>query len=248
MGGLVCAAQQKAAIKHFVSRRAMDIDGLGDKLVEQLVDEGLVLNVAGLYRVTREQLLQLERMGEKSADKLLASLQKSKDTTLARFLFALGIREVGEATALSLARHFGSWEALAAATEEQLLQVDDVGPVVADHLRQFFDSVSSQEVVAQLRESGLHWPDLEPLQVDKLPLAGETWVVTGKLETMERNEAKSRLQELGAKVAGSVSARTSCVVAGPGAGSKLGKATELGVEVIDEAAFIARLETLGVTL
>jgi DNA ligase (NAD+) len=248
MGGLVCAAQQKAAIKHFVSRRAMDIDGLGDKLVEQLVDEGLVLNVAGLYRVTREQLLQLERMGEKSADKLLASLQKSKDTTLARFLFALGIREVGEATALSLARHFGSWEALAAATEEQLLQVDDVGPVVADHLRQFFDSVSSQEVVAQLRESGLHWPDLEPLQVDKLPLAGETWVVTGKLETMERNEAKARLQELGAKVAGSVSARTSCVVAGPGAGSKLGKATELGVEVIDEAAFIARLETLGVTL
>ena len=248
MGGLVCAAQQKAAIKHFVSRRAMDIDGLGDKLVEQLVDEGLVLNVAGLYRVSREQLLQLERMGEKSADKLLASLENSKNTTLARFLFALGIREVGEATALSLARHFGSWEALAAATEEQLLQVDDVGPVVADHLRQFFDSVSSQEVVAQLRESGLHWPDLEPPQADQLPLAGETWVVTGKLEAMERNEAKAILQELGAKVAGSVSARTSCVVAGPGAGSKLGKATELGVEVIDEAAFIARLETMGVTL
>ncbi|MDH3992036.1 MAG: NAD-dependent DNA ligase LigA [Gammaproteobacteria bacterium] len=248
MGGLVCAAQQKAAIKHFVSRRAMDIDGLGDKLVEQLVDEGLVLNVAGLYRVSREQLLQLERMGEKSADKLLASLENSKNTTLARFLFALGIREVGEATALSLARHFGSWEALAAATEEQLLQVDDVGPVVADHLRQFFDSVSSQEVVAQLRESGLHWPDLEPPQADQLPLAGETWVVTGKLEAMERNEAKAILQELGAKVAGSVSARTSCVVAGPGAGSKLGKATELGVEIIDEAAFIARLETMGVTL
>jgi len=248
MGGLVCAAQQKAAIKHFVSRRAIDIDGLGDKLVEQLVDEGLVQNVAGLYRVSREQLLQLERMGEKSADKLLLSLEKSKDTTLARFLFALGIREVGEATALSLARHFGSWEALAAATEQQLLQVDDVGPVVADHLRQFFDSVSSLEVVAQLRESGLHWPDLEPLQTDQLPLAGETWVVTGKLEAMERNEAKARLQELGAKVAGSVSARTSCVVAGPGAGSKLGKATELGIDVIDEAAFIARLETMGVTL
>jgi DNA ligase (NAD+) len=248
MGGLVCAAQQKAAIRHFVSRRAMDIDGLGDKLVEQLVDEGLVENVAGLYRVSREQLLKLERMGEKSADKLLAALQASKQTSLARFLFALGIREVGEATALSLARYFGNWEALAAATEEQLLEVDDVGPVVADHLRQFFDSSSSLEVVAQLRASGVTWPDLERVTPERLPLAGQTWVVTGKLETMGRNDAKGFLQELGAKVAGSVSARTTCVVAGPGAGSKLSRATELDVDVLDEAAFIARLETLGVSL
>ena len=248
MGGLVCAAQQKAAIRHFVSRRAMDIDGLGDKLVEQLVDEGLVENVAGLYRVSREQLLNLERMGEKSADKLLAALQASKQTSLARFLFALGIREVGEATALSLARHFGNWEALAAASEEQLLEVDDVGPVVADHLRQFFDSSSSLEVVALLRASGVVWPDLERTAPERLPLAGQTWVVTGKLETMGRNDAKGYLQGLGAKVAGSVSARTTCVVAGPGAGSKLSRAAELGVEVVDEAVFIERLEAMGVSL
>ncbi len=218
MGGLVCAAQQKAAIRHFASRRAMDIEGLGDKLVEQLVDEGLVTSVAGLYR-----------------------------TSLPRFIFALGIREVGEATALALARHFGNWEDLAAASEEQLLGVSDVGPVVADHLRQFFDSASSMAVVEELRSAGVSWPDIA-VDLSALPLAGQTWVVTGKLEALDRDEAKARLQALGAKVAGSVSAKTTCVVAGPGAGSKLGKARELGVEVIDEAAFRALLASHGVTL
>ncbi len=245
MGGLVCAAQQKAAIRHFASRRAMDIDGLGDKLVEQLVDEGLVENVAGLYRVQREQLLALERMGEKSADNLLAALEASKQTTLPRFIFALGIREVGEATALSLARHFGSWERLAEASEERLLEVNDVGPVVADHLRQFFDSASSMAVVVALRAAGVSWPDMAEAEGD-LPLRGQTWVVTGKLEQLGRDDARAHLQALGAKVAGSVSAKTTCVVAGPGAGSKLGKAQELGVEVVDEAAFIALLTAHGI--
>ncbi len=248
MGGLVCAAQQKAAIKHFASRRAMDIEGLGDKLVEQLVDEGLVENVAGLFHLERERLLQLERMGEKSVDNLLAAIEASKQTTLARFIFALGIREVGEATALNLARHFGNWEQLAAASTEQLLQVADVGPVVADHLAQFFASASSMAVVSALRQAGVCWPDLEVTPVEDLPLAGQTWVVTGKLEAMGRDEAKMRLQSLGAKVAGSVSAKTRCVVAGPGAGSKLARAAELDVEVIDEAAFLKLLDRHGVEI
>ncbi|RLA49050.1 MAG: DNA ligase [Gammaproteobacteria bacterium] len=248
MGGLVCAAQQKAAIKHFASRRALDIEGLGDKLVEQLVDEGLLENVADLYVLERERILGLERMGEKSADNLLLALEQSKRTTLPRFIFALGIREVGEATALSLARYFGSWETLSAAREEQLLEVDDVGPVVADHLVQFFDSPSSMGVVAALREAGVNWPDLELLPVEDLPLSGQTWVVTGKLQALGRNDAKRHLQALGAKVAGSVSARTNCVVAGPGAGSKLTRADELGVEVFDEQAFLALLADHGVTI
>jgi DNA ligase (NAD+) len=246
MGGLVCAAQQKAAIKHFASRRAMDIDGLGDKLVEQLVDEGLVANVAGLYTLAREQLLGLERMGEKSADNLLAALHASKQTTLPRFIFALGIREVGEATALNLARHFGNWPALAAASEAQLLQVADVGPVVADHLRQFFDSDASMQVVRSLQDAGVRWPDIERLPQQDLPLADQVWVVTGKLEALSRDEAKAHLQALGAKVAGSVSAKTTCLVAGPGAGSKLSKASELGIEIIDEQALLQLLATHGV--
>lgn len=246
MGGLVCAAQQKAAIKHFASRRAMDIEGLGDKLVEQLVDEGLVVNVAGLYSLNREQLLRLDRLGEKSADNLLAALQDSKQTTLPRFIFALGIREVGEATALNLARHFGSWAVLASSSEEQLLQVDDVGPVVADHLLQFFDSASSMQVVELLREAGVNWPDIERLPTQNLPLAGQTWVVTGKLEALGRDDAKAHLQSLGAKVAGSVSPKTTCVVAGPGAGSKLPRAKELGVEVMDEQSLLTLLAAHGV--
>ncbi len=244
-GGLVCAAQQKAAIKHFVSRRAMDVDGLGNKLVDQLVDEGLVENVSSLYTLEPESLLALERMAQKSVDNLLASLDKSKHTTLPRFIFALGIREVGEATALALARHFGSWEKIAQASETELLEVPDVGPVVADHLLQFFDSVSAMEVVDKMREAGVHWPDLDVTPADTLPLAGQTWVVTGKLEKLGRSEAKSYLQNLGAKVAGSVSIRTHCVVAGPGAGSKLNKAEELDIEVIDEQAFISLLQSLG---
>jgi len=245
-GGLVCAAQQKEAIKHFASRRAMDIEGLGDKLVEQLVDEGLISSVADLYHLDAEQLAGLERMGAKSAENLVAALDKSKHTSLQRFIFSLGIREVGEATALNLARHFGSWEALADATEEKLLEVDDVGPVVADHLRQFLDSSRSMDVVRALREAGVEWPDLEVAAPDTQPLAGETWVLTGTLEAMSRDIAKGYLQELGAKVAGSVSAKTSCVVAGPGAGSKLAKAESLGVKVIDEEALLALFESHGV--
>ena len=248
MGGLICAAQQKAAIRHFVSRKAMDVDGLGDKLVDQLVDEGLVDSVASLYTLQREQLLALDRMGEKSVDNLIAALDKSRSTTLPRFIFALGIREVGEATALNLARHFGTWEALSQATEEALLQVADVGPVVADHLRQFFDSPANLAVVDALREAGVHWPDLEVADETEQPLLGQTWVVTGKLERMSRDEAKASLQTLGAKVAGSVSAKTTCLVAGPGAGSKLSKAQEHGVEIIDEAALLTLLADYGVSI
>ena len=223
------------------------IGGDSDNLWGQfVVDEGLVENVAGLFQLHKQQLLDLERMGEKSADNLLAALEASKQTTLPRFIFALGIREVGEATALNLAQHFGSWDALVVASEEKLLEVDDVGPVVADHLRQFFDSESGMAVAGQLRELGVNWPDLEVRSEQDLPLSGQTWVVTGKLEIMGRNEAKSALQSLGAKVAGSVSAKTHCVVAGPGAGSKLGKANELGIEVIDEAAFVDMLKGHGV--
>jgi DNA ligase (NAD+) len=245
MGGLVCAAQQKAAIKHFASRRAMDIDGLGDKLVEQLVDAQLVKNVAGLYSLSKAQLLDLERMGEKSAENLLAALDKSKDTSLPRFIFALGIREVGEATALSLARHFGNWSTLVSASEEQLREVADVGPVVADHLRQFFDSAASMQVVQALVDAGVRWPNIESTSEQSLPLAGQTWVVTGKLEALGRNEAKAQLQALGAKVAGSVSAKTTCLVAGPGAGSKLARANELGINVIDEQALLQLLSESG---
>ena len=172
MGGLVCAAQQKAAIKHFASRRAMDVDGLGDKLVDQLVDEGLVTNVAGLYDLELAQLVQLERMGEKSAGNLLQAIESSKQTTLQRFIFALGIREVGEATALNLARHFGDWESLCAASEDALLEVEDVGPVVADHLRQFFDSPSSLAVVDALVEAGVTWPAVKAAQDQDQPLQG----------------------------------------------------------------------------
>lgn len=248
MGGLVCQAQQKAAIRHFVSRRALDVEGLGDKLVEQLVDRGLVHSVADIFTLPREQWLSLERMGEKSVDRLLAALEKSRETTLQRFIYALGIREVGEATAGNLARHFGSWEALVAADEEALLAVADVGPVVADHLRQFFDSGDSLAVVQALRDAGVHWPDVEPTATKELPLTGQTWVVTGTLEALGRNEAKAHLEALGARVAGSVSAKTHTVVAGPGAGSKLGKATELGIPVIDEAALLALLAEHGVQL
>jgi DNA ligase (NAD+) len=243
-GGLVCAAQQKESIKHFASRRAMDIEGLGDKLVEQLVDEGLILSVADLYRLETGQLAGLERMGPRSAENLVAALEKSRDSTLSRFIFALGIREVGEATALSLAQHFGSWEALAGAGEEKWLTVEDVGPVVADHLRQFFDSEKSMAVVRELRDAGVHWPDIEA-KAEASPLAGETWVVTGSLDNMSRDVAKEHLRGLGARVAGSVSAKTTCVVAGPGAGSKLARALELDVKVINEEELLDLLRANG---
>lgn len=248
VGGLVCSAQRKAAIKHYASRRAMDVEGLGDKLVDQLVDEGLVTRLSGLYDLTLTQLVALERMGEKSALNLIDALERSKTTTLARFIFALGIREVGETTARNLAQAFGSWEALLAASESDYLAVQDVGPVVADHLVQFFDAPGNLEEVAALRRAGVTWPDIDTANANALPLVGQTWVVTGKLEALSRDEAKALLQGLGAKVAGSVSAKTDCLVAGPGAGSKLARARALDVTVIDESALLEALAQHGVTV
>jgi DNA ligase (NAD+) len=239
---LLCAAQQKEGIKHFASRKAMDIDGLGDKLVEQLVDEGLVNSVVDLYQLQLQPLAALERMAETSANNLLAALEDSKSTTLAKFIYALGIREVGEATAANLARHFCSLETLQQASVDDLLQVNDVGPIVARHVHDFFNASHSQELLAGLQAAGIHWPAITPVAQNSLPLAGQTYVVTGTLESMDRNAAKARLQALGARVAGTVSAKTSCVVAGPGAGSKLSKAQDLGIEVIDEAQLLALLE------
>jgi len=236
-GGLYCAAQRKEAIRHFASRRAMDIEGLGDKLVEQLVGQGLVENVADLYGLTLEQLAGLERMGLKSAENLLDALNKSKDTTLARFLFALGIREVGEATAQALSQHFGELDAIAGADVEALQTVPDIGPVVAQQVATFFHEHHNREVIKKLQAAGVHWPRVERRVVSP-PLAGKTFVLTGTLSGMSRDKAKQRLQALGAKVTGSVSAKTDYVVAGEEPGSKLDKARSLNVRVLDERQFL----------
>jgi DNA ligase (NAD+) len=242
-GGLICPAQRKEAIKHFASRKAMDIEGLGDKLVEQLVDQGHINAVADLYQLTREQLAGLERMGEKSADNLLSALEKSKQTTLEKFIYALGIREVGEATARNLALHFGNYAALANASEEALQEVADVGPVVANFVAEFFQQPHNRDAVTALKAAGVTWEDRDqPVNTADLPLKGLTYVLTGTLETMSRDDAKAQLLALGAKVAGSVSAKTDYVVAGPGAGSKLQKAEELNIPVLDEAGLLALLQ------
>ncbi|MES2606492.1 MAG: NAD-dependent DNA ligase LigA [Pseudomonadota bacterium] len=243
-GALICRAQLIQALLHFASRAAMDIEGLGSKLVEQLVETGLVKTLADIYRLDVDTLTNLDRMGLKSAQNLLAGIQKSKDISLARFLFALGIRDVGEATALNLARHFGSLAAVMAADEETLETVTDVGPVVAGRIANFFAQPLNRELIEQLLALGVSPQELAVVPPEKLPLGGQTWVVTGSLEAMDRNAAKAALQALGAKVAGSVSAKTTCVVAGPGAGSKLANAEALGIKVIDEQAFLALLESL----
>lgn len=243
-GGLSCKAQRREALKHFVSRRAMDIDGLGEKLIDALLEQELVQAPSDIYGLGAEQLTNLERMGEKSADNLVNAIAVSKETTLARFLYALGIREVGVTTASNLAQHFGSLPALQSATEEQLLEVEDVGPKVAAHVRHFFAEDRNADEIKRLLDAGIEWP-APVVDTDNQPLKGETWVVTGKLEQLSRDEAKDHLMQLGAKVAGSVSAKTHKVVAGPGAGSKLKKATELGIPVIDEAAFLAELRNHG---
>lgn len=237
-GGLYCEAQRKQAIKHFASRRAMNIDGLGDKLVEQLVDEGLIHTIADLYKLEVEKLIVLERMAEKSAKNLIASLEKSKSTSLARFLFSLGIHSIGETTAQTLANHFTSLDNIISATEEQLLEVPDVGPIVAENLMTFFNQAHNIEVVEALISAGIHWPEIEKKSADELPLAGKTYVITGTLETMGRNDAKAALVGLGAKVAGSVSKKTDYVIVGENAGSKATKAIELGIKVLDEAALV----------
>jgi len=244
-GGLFCGAQIKEAIKHFASRKAMDIDGLGDKLVELLVDAGSIYSVADLFELNVDQLLGLERMADKSATNLTAAITASKETTLAKFLYSLGIREVGEATAQTLANNFGSLEAVIEADAEQLLDVDDIGPVVAKHIVNFFSNPDNLSIIQALRESGVNWADIDQNAQASQPLKGQTWVLTGGMEIMSRAEAKDRLQALGAKVAGSVSAKTSQVVAGPGAGSKLTKAQSLDIPVLDEAGFLEYLNRLG---
>jgi DNA ligase (NAD+) len=238
-GGLFCSAQRKQAILHFAHRRAVEIEDLGDKLVEQLVDLGVVKTLPDVYRLNFDALATLDRMAEKSANNVLASIEKSKQTTLPRFLFGLGIRHVGEATAKELARHFGNMDAIMAATQDQLLQVADVGPTVALSLRTFFDQLHNREVVQQLRACGITWQEGEPSAGASLPLAGQTFVLTGTLPTLSRDQAKDMLEALGAKVAGSVSKKTHCVVAGAEAGSKLDKAQALGVKVLDEAGLLA---------
>jgi DNA ligase (NAD+) len=232
-GGLFCGAQQKEAIKHFASRKALDVDGLGDKLVEQLVDEGLIFNAADLFSLSVEQIAALERMGQKSAENLVNALQVAKQTRFARFLYALGIREVGEATARSLSLHFEDLDALKQANTEALIEIEDVGPVVAKHIVTFFNQAHNLEVIDRLLNAGVNWPQ-EQKQQSNSELAGKTIVLTGTLEQMSRSEAKEKLLALGAKVAGSVSKKTDYVVAGSDAGSKLTKAESLGIMVVDE--------------
>ncbi|MFG6138477.1 NAD-dependent DNA ligase LigA [Halomonas sp. B23F22_10] len=239
-GGLYCAAQRKEALKHFASRRALDIEGLGEKLIDGLVERDWVKTPADLFGLEAERLATLPRMGEKSSENLVAALEKAKATTLARFIYALGIREVGEATAANLARHFGTLEALMAAGREALEAVDDVGPIVAAHVHTFFQQPHNRETIQALLDAGLHWEEAE-VEAGPTPLEGQTWVLTGTMEAMTRDQGKARLQALGAKVSGSVSKKTACLVAGEAAGSKLTKAEQLGVEVIDEATFIERL-------
>jgi DNA ligase (NAD+) len=239
---LACPAQQKAALEHFVSRKAMDIDGVGEKLLHQLFDQGLVSDIADLYGLTVDQLAALDRMGHKSAVKAIEAIEGSKTTDLPRFLYALGIREVGEATARSLANHFIDLELIMAASSESLEQVNDVGPVVASHIHRFFANETNRELVARLIDAGIAWSGPEEQSAVKALLTGQTWVVTGKLEAMSRDEAGASIRRLGGQTAGSVSKKTDVLLAGPGAGSKLSKAESLGVKVIDENEFMRILE------
>jgi DNA ligase (NAD+) len=244
-GGLFCPAQRKEALLHFASRRALDIEGLGDKLVEQLVDGGLVHSPADIYSLDALTLSGLERMGEKSAQNLIDAINHSKKTTLARFIYALGIRNVGETTAKDLARHFGSLDNLMAADATRLQEVPDVGPVVAQSITAFLAEQHNCDVISQLRASGVNWAEHEGERVEVLPLSGKTFVLTGTLPSMSRDEAKAALEALGAKVAGSVSKKTAYVVAGAEAGSKLDKAQELGVPILDEQGLMQLLKGDG---
>jgi DNA ligase (NAD+) len=241
---LSCPAQRKQAIQHFASRLAMDIEGLGEKLVEQLVDRGLVRNPADLYRLSKAQLAGLERMADKSAEKLLKALERGKQTSLARFLYALGIREVGEATAKTLARHFAGLEALSAASEAQLQSLPDIGPVAAQSIRRFFQEQHNLAVVRALREAGVRWEE-NPQAAGVQPLAGQTFVLTGTLSSLSREQAKAKLEALGAKVSAGVSKKTAYVVAGENPGSKLDKARESGVKILGEDEFLALLAKAG---
>jgi DNA ligase (NAD+) len=234
IGGLVCAAQRKESLRHFASRRALNIEGLGTKLIDQLVDRGVVRTSADLYALTVEQLQDLDRMGEKSAQKLCRAIAKSKDTTFARFLYGLGIANVGETTASALAQNFAGLEELLEADEDRLQQIPDVGPVVAAALRSFFHEEHNRSVIAALQEAGVRWPLPTRRKAEGQPLAGRTFVITGTLHSMTREEAKSRLQALGAKVSGSVSKKTAALIVGSEPGTKLQAAESLGVEVWSE--------------
>jgi DNA ligase (NAD+) len=234
VGGLFCAAQRKEAIKHYASRKALDIEGLGDKLVEQMVEQELIDSVADLYDLSLEQLAGLERMAEKSARNLLDALDKSRRTTLARFIYALGVREVGEATAEALARSFGDVEPLMDADLEDLQRVEDVGPVVADNIRHFFDQPKNRDIVKRLVVKGVSWPAIETAQLPQT-LTGKTFVISGTLDGMSRDQAAGLLKARGARVSGSVSAKTTALISGENPGSKLAKAQTLDVEIVDQA-------------
>ena len=245
-GGLVCAAQRKEGIKHFASRKALDIDGLGDKLIEQMVELKMIQSIGDLYHLEMPQLSALERMAEKSATNLLKSLEASKSTTFARFIYALGIREVGQATAEALALFFRDIKALMATNFETLQEVDDVGPVVADNIIHFFEQPCNIEVVADLLEQGVHWPEITaPDPINALPLAGQTFVITGTLDGLSREQAALRLKQRGAKVSSSVSAKTTAVIAGEKPGSKITKADSLGVDVLSQSQFEALMATVA---
>lgn len=240
MGGLFCSAQIKEKIKHFASRKAMNIDGLGDKWVEAFMEYHLVNDIADLYRLQKEQLVDLERMGEKSSENLLNALEKSKKTTLPRFLFAIGIREVGEATAKALSQHFGSLEKIMKASEEELSEVSDVGSIVAAHIKGFFHEKHNRELILELQKLGVHWENVQVKSKHELPLAAQTFVLTGTLLHLTRDEAKAKLEALGAKVSGSVSKKTSVVVVGDNPGSKYDKAQKLGVKILEEKEFLSK--------
>jgi DNA ligase (NAD+) len=242
-GGLVCPAQRKQSLLHFASRRAMDVEGLGEKIVDQLVDTGLVSSPADLYRLDATQLARLERMGEKSAANLYAALERSRKTTLQRIIYALGIRNVGEATARDLAMHFGSLDSLLNASQEQLQQVPDVGPVVAQSIVNFFAEEHNREVIAALRQRGVSWPEhTNSPAASSGTLVGKTFVLTGTLPTMSRDEARERIQASGGRVSSSVSKKTDFLVAGSEPGSKYDRALELGIQVLDEAQLLQLLQ------
>ena len=243
-GGLICPAQRKEAVKHFASRSALDIEGLGDKLVEVMVDQDLISTVADLYRLEASQISELERMGPKSAQNLIAAIDKSKQVTLARFLYALGIREVGEATAQALANHYQDLQSVIDACADDHERIPDIGPIMASHIATFFRQEHNLSLIEQLLQCGFVLQQ-GTRSAYANSLAGQTFVLTGSLEVMPRNEAKARLQALGAKVAGSVSKNTSVVVAGPGAGSKRDKAEVLGIKIIDEGEFLVLIESLN---
>ncbi len=245
-GGLICSAQKTQSIIHFVSRKAMNIDGLGDKLVEVLCDKQLIYNVADIYQLSKNDLIGLERMAEKSANNLLQAIEKSKQTSLSKVIYALGIREVGEVTAMNLANNLLDFKNITKASLEELEKIEDIGPIVAKHIVAFFDNENNRQVIESLISHGVNWPEIKPKDESELPLLNQTWVLTGTLSQLKRNDAKAILQSLGAKVSGSVSKNTTCVVAGESAGSKLKKAIELEIDVISEDEMLKVLASFKV--